>query len=475
MQGHMTLPSSLLRPVIRHRRPSAVGLAIAIAFRLAGFAVAENPSARTPNGSAAGDETLAVSTTFNHAPFTYQIRLVQERPEFRVYRLSYPSPVVTPVRQNNTVPAEYYLPKGAGLAGRRYPAVICMHILDGNEALTDLVCTVLASRSIPALSFKLPYYGQRGLPGGPKAIADNPERFAGAIAQAGEDVRRTVDLLASRPEIDPQRIGITGISLGGIIAATAIGGEPRLHRAALLLAGGDLLDIINHARETRPIVEMLARLPPAGRAAIEAKLTQVDPLRFAPAVRNRARAGRVLMINASQDEVVPRRCTEKLAEALGIADRVVWLEGLGHYTALAELPRALRITADFFAQDLPEEERDRPRPGASNPSPRCDDWSGCCTRRRRCCPSSRRRADATTPNWSSPPWAPIAGRSKGICGWSAVRKAGSLWHAGCRRSEKLPWGKAAFPGCSPAPATSSWARGIPPPTTPLAMSSRASG
>ncbi len=367
MQGHMTLPSSLLRPVIRHRRPSAVGLAIAIAFRLAGFAVAENPSARTPNGSAAGDETLAVSTTFNHAPFTYQIRLVQERPEFRVYRLSYPSPVVTPVRQNNTVPAEYYLPKGAGLAGRRYPAVICMHILDGNEALTDLVCTVLASRSIPALSFKLPYYGQRGLPGGPKAIADDPERLAGAVAQAGEDVRRTVDLLASRPEIDPQRIGITGISLGGIIAATAIGGEPRLHRAALLLAGGDLLDIINHARETRPIVEMLARLPPAGRAAIEAKLTQVDPLRFAPAVRDRARAGRVLMINASQDEVVPRRCTEKLAEALGIADRVVWLEGLGHYTALAELPRALRITADFFAQDLPEEERDRPRPRSVEP------------------------------------------------------------------------------------------------------------
>ena len=80
-------------------------------------------------------------------------------------------------------------------AGRRYPAVICLHILDGNEALTDLVCSVLASRSIPAISFKLPYYGERGLPGGPKAIADDPERFAGAVAQAADDVRRTIDLL----------------------------------------------------------------------------------------------------------------------------------------------------------------------------------------------------------------------------------------------------------------------------------------
>ena len=58
------------------------------------------------------------------------------------------------------------------------------------------------------------------------------------------------------------------------------------------------------------------------------------------------------MINAACDEVIPRRCTEKLAEALGIADRVVWLDGLGHYTAVAELPRALRMTADFFGQDL---------------------------------------------------------------------------------------------------------------------------
>ena len=39
-------------------------------------------------------------------------------------------------------------------------------------------------------------------------------------------VRRTVDLLASRPEIDPERIGITGISLGGIVAVTAAESEP---------------------------------------------------------------------------------------------------------------------------------------------------------------------------------------------------------------------------------------------------------
>ena len=206
-----------------------------------------------------------------------------ERAQFRVYRLSYPSPTVSPVAQNNTVPADYYVPNHVPAGGRQYPAVICLHILDGNEPLTELVCSVLASRGVPALSFKLPYYGPRGLPQGPRVLADDPKMFVSAIVQAGEDIRRTIDLLASRPEINPERIGIAGISLGGIIAATAAGAEPRLCRAGLILAGGDLLEIIHHAHETRPLSEMIRRLPPAERAELEAKLQAVDPLRFAPA------------------------------------------------------------------------------------------------------------------------------------------------------------------------------------------------
>ncbi|MDW8039136.1 MAG: hypothetical protein RMI90_14020, partial [Thermoguttaceae bacterium] len=71
---------------------------------------------------------------------------------------------------------------------------------------------------------------------------------------------------------------------------------------------------------------------------------------------------------AAQDEVIPRACTEKLAEALGMADRVVWLEGLGHYTAIAALPQTLAQTTAFFAEDLPAEAKppvvETPKPDA---------------------------------------------------------------------------------------------------------------
>jgi dienelactone hydrolase len=342
------------------------GFISVLVWQVAGAALGDDLPAAGP-----GDawQTVAVGKGFDGAKFDYQIRFHSQRNGYRVYQVKFPSPVKTALEQNNTVPADYYVPDGIMVLGEKgdspifsarksgqspgRPAVICLHILDGNDALTDLVCSVLALRGVPAIMFRLPYYGERGLPGGPEVLAKDPKMFAGAIAQAGQDLRRTIDVLASRPEIDADRIGVTGISLGGIIAATAAGGEPRINRAALILAGGDLIKIIHHARETRPLSKMILALPSQERRDIERKIAEVDPLRFAAGLKEKARQGKVMMTNAADDEVIPRSCTEKLAGAMEMSDRVVWIQGLGHYTSMAELPRVLKATAEFFAQDLP--------------------------------------------------------------------------------------------------------------------------
>ncbi len=309
-----------------------------------------------------GAETVSVAKTFNDCPFEYRIKPLGKKTGSTVYRLTYPSPVKTKLERNNTIPADYYLPDGIKPGGPKRPAVICMHILDGDFELVEIICSVLASRGIPAIMFKLPYYGERGEPEGARVLADDPELFAEAMTQATGDLRRTIDVLASRPEVDPKHIGITGISLGSIVAATAAAGDPRLDRAFLMLAGGDLLKIIHHADETDLLSQMLRRMPKEKRAAIEAKIGAVDPLRVAAKLKDRAQAGRVVMINAGEDEVIPRECSEKLADALGIKDEIVWLDGLGHYTAMAELPRAMRMMTDFFGRDLPESVRPQPQP-----------------------------------------------------------------------------------------------------------------
>ena len=135
------------------------------------------------------------SQTYNQKPFDYRIESHEEKAGMVVYRLTYPSPIVSPVKQNNTIPAEYYVPKGIRADQARRPAVICLHILNGNYELERMCCTMLATHGVPAIMFKLPYYGERVCPAG-KAMAANPQLFAGALTQGVEDVRRTVDLLA---------------------------------------------------------------------------------------------------------------------------------------------------------------------------------------------------------------------------------------------------------------------------------------
>ncbi|MFH1922696.1 MAG: prolyl oligopeptidase family serine peptidase [Planctomycetota bacterium] len=332
----------------RHQQRATVGILLAILAILLGH----NSRASAAEPSAALPQVIHVSETYNNSPFDYRIESRDEKARYTIYRLTFPSPVVTPVAQNNTVPAEYYLPKGMRAEDAQRPAVVCMHILDGDFVLVRMTCSALASHGIPAIMFKLPYYEERGFPEGPRALSADPKLFTSAVAQGLEDVRRTVDLLASRPEVDPERIGITGISLGGIVAASASGIEPRFHRAMLILAGGDLKQLIHHAQETGELSQLIKRLPPDRRAEVERALDEVDPLRHADRLRDRAREGKVLMLNAAEDELIPRSCTEQLASALGLTDRVIWLEGHGHYTAMAELPQILRTVVEFFGEDL---------------------------------------------------------------------------------------------------------------------------
>lgn len=295
---------------------------------------------------------VRVEKSHDGKAFDYHVVGIERKEAYNVIRLTYPSPIETTLPQNNTIPAEYYLPHGA-TDGAPRPAVICLHILDGNLELVRICCSSLASRGVPAALFLLPYYGERGDGSGHRGLLSNMELLAEAVRQASADVRRTVDVLQARPEVDPRQIGVCGISLGALIAASAYAEDPRLHRAALILGGGDLAEIIAHANETRRLREAIAQLSPEDQARAKKAIAQADPLRTAAQARARAEKGLVLMINAVDDEVIPPRCARKLAEAYGMADRVRWLEGLGHYTALAALPGILREVNDFFAGDLP--------------------------------------------------------------------------------------------------------------------------
>jgi formylglycine-generating enzyme required for sulfatase activity/dienelactone hydrolase/predicted Ser/Thr protein kinase len=118
--------------------------------------------------------------------------------------------------------------------------------------------------------------------------------------QRGLDVRRTVDYLASRPDIDASRIAFFGVSLGAQLGPVYLAVEPRLKTGVLLSGGFESWAI------------------PA----------ETDPVNFAPRVRQP-----VLMVNGREDFDLPYETAQiPLFKALGSAagdKRHAVLEG-GH-------------------------------------------------------------------------------------------------------------------------------------------------
>lgn len=302
-------------------------------------------------GEIGSPQSLVVTRTFDGGSFAYEWQKIADRPDYSVYAVRFPSPVETALTSNNVVPGELFLPLGAS-ASKPVPAVICLHILSGDRDLMELTCAALASRGVAAFMFRLPYYGERGGSEGPRIVLHNPSLFVDAIRQAWADIRRAVDLLSARPEILGDRVSVFGISFGGIVALGAAAEEPRLWRTLAVLAGGNLSRIMAHAKETEALRQALAQMNPGQRELFLQAIRSVDPLTYAPKLREKAAAGRVLLINAANDEVIPRTCTEELAAALGLEEKVVWLEGVGHYSSLSKLPQVLELTVGFFAQDV---------------------------------------------------------------------------------------------------------------------------
>jgi len=268
------------------------------------------------------------------------------------YDFRFPSSVVTEVAANNTVTGELFRPLGVP-ATREYPGVVIFHIIGpGSFQFERMVCKLLAQNGITALFFHLPYYAGRNGGQGRSAMMASPERFFKALAQCPADALRAVDLLQSFPEVDPQKIGAAGVSLGAIMTANACGHDPRIQRAMLILGGGNLPAIIDtNVRETRDLYRFLEQSTPENREQLLVELRRYDPLTHAPAMAKLAAAGKFAMINAAEDNVIPPACSRELAAAVGCD--ISWFPGVDHYTVVSQLPEMLLALQQFFVQDRP--------------------------------------------------------------------------------------------------------------------------
>jgi hypothetical protein len=234
-------------------------------------------------------------------------------------RLALPSPHPSGDPVVDRIQLAWYSARGA--AGPA-PAVLLLHGLgDGRNEIMHSFARYLSARGVGGLVMAFPHHGPR-FPRGGNALrhylSTDVVRVEQVYRQSAADARAALDWLLNQPEVDRQRVGLVGVSLGAIVTHVVMGQDARVNGGVAILGGGNLPDLYRrsilfrlvHPRATRPLTaDEMDRLRP------------LDPLTYAG--RNRPR--NVLMIQAARDLIIPPADATTLWEALG-RPPIRWLD-----------------------------------------------------------------------------------------------------------------------------------------------------
>ena len=223
-------------------------------------------------------------------------------------------------------------------SGERYPAAI---LLGGYKTGRKAVDIPAQTGNLVLLSIEYPYTG----PQRPRGL--DWVRYFGTMRRAILDTPAAVLLAAqylyTRRDVDPERVSVIGVSLGVPFSVAAAATDKRIAGAALLHGGGDIATMAYYAFADRGPAWIMRSLA-WGLSWVAAPL---EPTRYAADVAPRP----VLMVNAAEDEFIPRSSVLELYGSLRQPKRIVWLESAHVATSDEEVVDGLMsITLEWMTE-----------------------------------------------------------------------------------------------------------------------------
>jgi len=246
------------------------------------------------------------SETVDQGPFAYDAGRPLATTDRGVVDDDYPIAVhdLSYVAGDDTVDAFLSVPPGEG----RRPAVVYVHGAGSTRDSMIGPALWLAARGAVTLAITAPSTGAPS-PDGAGAL----DRLRSQRALEIRDViavRRAVDLLSERADVDPERIGFMGWSAGARAGAILAGVEPRIH-SLVLVSGG-----------SAPVSEFVKAAPAELRPQVEETMSSIDPLRYIA----KARPGSLLLQDGRRDSVIPRSALQALIDAAPKGTKVLWYD-----------------------------------------------------------------------------------------------------------------------------------------------------
>jgi dienelactone hydrolase len=175
----------------------------------------------------------------------------------------------------------------------------------------------------------------------------------GAVAGNLQAYSRVLDWIEHEPELDRQRIGVLGVSLGAMDAVMLAALDRRVNSLVIAMAGGDLSYVLantNHRRVSRTMDDLAEDLG-TSREAVGAKLDaaiKLDPLALAPYVD----AERVFMVLTRTDAIIPFEAQEELRATMGSPEALYLVTG--HRPSVVFFPKMRNAAFEFFTRRFAE-------------------------------------------------------------------------------------------------------------------------
>ncbi|NQE85929.1 alpha/beta hydrolase [Nocardia terpenica] len=229
----------------------------------------------------------------------------------------------------------------------RAPVVIFYNGFDvTKELLYCIIREEFADRGIACLVVDAPGTGE-------------PLRLRGVASRPDYEVPTSaiVDHLMTRPDLDPERLGLLGISLGGYYAPRGAAFEHRIKACAAWGGVWDYGQLWQHRWETRSKTTPVPfwQLPwVMGTDTMEQALEKVKPFALAEALPHLTQP--FLIVHGADDSMIPLSHAEEAIEAAGSSDKklVVFdgVDGGAEHCSMDDSDPARQLVADWFADRL---------------------------------------------------------------------------------------------------------------------------
>ncbi len=241
--------------------------------------------------------------------------------------------------------ARFWRPLGSGIR----PVVLLLPAIWGNRTI-EAFAQDLVSKGFACLQLNSDRYLERLRMKSKMNTDVLAEMIKHQVIETGE----AFHWLSKQPEIDPDRIGILGVSIGAIIATLFTETHGDIKAATYLLGGGNLPDImaapkgyVKRRLRQRIMIENGLSEAEFKNEALRT-LQPIDPLNYS----GRIDPARILMVNGRFDQVIPYQNAKELWTALGKPNLVVL--PAGHYTASFFMPYVRYRVSKHFENFLSE-------------------------------------------------------------------------------------------------------------------------